>query len=84
MDHEQKLALLRDFSDLQGECSQKAALYNAQGKVDLSRRFHRASLAGVNARMLIHPPLMAEREAPLQSAVTSRYETRQRASDRGS
>lgn len=62
-DYRSRLDKLREFSDLQGECARKAQIFRMQDRPELAARFDRASLAAVNARMLIHAALMAEREA---------------------
>lgn len=61
--HEEKLAVLRDLGELQGEMAQKAAVYRTQDKPELYMRFERASYAAVNARLFMQAALMAEREA---------------------
>jgi hypothetical protein len=61
--HEQKLAILRDFGDLQAECAQKTRFYRAKDKPELWMRFERASLQAMNARLSIQAALMAERES---------------------
>lgn len=61
--HAEKLAKLREFGDLQGECAAKAKHYAANDRPDLANRFQRASYAAVNARLFMHAALMAEREA---------------------
>lgn len=61
--YEQKLAILRDVGDLQGEMAAKAKHYSAADNEALALRFSRASYAAVNARTFMHAALMAEREA---------------------
>lgn len=63
-DYQARLARLRDLADLQGECAKKASVYRMRDRPELAARFDRASLAAVNARMLIHAAIMAEREVP--------------------
>ena len=61
--YQEKLEVLRDFADLQGECAAKAKHYAASDTLELAMRFSRASYAAVNARMFMQAALMAEREA---------------------
>jgi hypothetical protein len=62
MTYQDKLAVLRAFSDLQAEMAAKAKHYAAADTLELAMRFSRASYAAVNARMFMHAALMAERE----------------------
>lgn len=65
-----KLAQLREFSELQGEMASKASHYAAAGNYELGTRFARASYAAVSARMFMHAALMAEVEAKAMEAMT--------------